>query len=286
MVFQLIRWVDLRRSLSTRRILKNMMLLLLQIDRLLHLQATLLKSVRLHPHRGQQLARSQGWDCKPPQKSVHKKLCRGQGEKLDGATKKVGRLCVHVWHLLCLPPFLPANSRSRQAEAKIFTIMCVTQKKPKVLCTLLSKQGQPLHVPTILRYSRVSDPLPINLGIKHQIENFQNIKVIRKVRKRRHENPCLVTQGMRFQKTGKKTVHQASTGHETQFSNKFGAKLSFPVLAFLECLQPIIAAALCICLYNILGWSSFFIHSSYRPSRHSSISPSIQGKEGESAGLS
>jgi hypothetical protein len=48
MVFQLIRWVDLRRSLSTWRILKNMMLLL-QTDRFLHLQATPLKAVRLHP---------------------------------------------------------------------------------------------------------------------------------------------------------------------------------------------------------------------------------------------
>jgi hypothetical protein len=49
MVFQLIRWVDLRKSLSTWRILKNMMLLL-QTDRFLHLQATPLKAVRLHPH--------------------------------------------------------------------------------------------------------------------------------------------------------------------------------------------------------------------------------------------
>jgi hypothetical protein len=65
MVFQLTRWVDLRRSLSTWRRLKNMMLLLLQTDKFLHLQATLLKSVRLHPHRGQQLARSQGLDGKP-----------------------------------------------------------------------------------------------------------------------------------------------------------------------------------------------------------------------------
>jgi hypothetical protein len=47
---KLIRWVDLRRSLSTWRILKNMMLLLLQTDRFLHSQATLLKSSRLHPY--------------------------------------------------------------------------------------------------------------------------------------------------------------------------------------------------------------------------------------------
>jgi hypothetical protein len=32
-LFQLIRWVDLRRSMSTWRILKNMILFLLQIDR-------------------------------------------------------------------------------------------------------------------------------------------------------------------------------------------------------------------------------------------------------------
>jgi len=42
--------MDLRRRLSTWRVLKNMMLLLLQTDRFLHLQATLLKSVRLHAH--------------------------------------------------------------------------------------------------------------------------------------------------------------------------------------------------------------------------------------------
>jgi hypothetical protein len=57
MVFQLIWWVDLCRSLSTWRILKNMMLLLLQTDRFLHLQATLLNAVGLQPHQGQQLAR-------------------------------------------------------------------------------------------------------------------------------------------------------------------------------------------------------------------------------------
>jgi hypothetical protein len=69
MVFQLIWWVDLCRRLSTWRILKNMMLLLLQTDRFLHLQATLLKAVRLHPRRGQQLATSQGWKV-----SLHKNL--------------------------------------------------------------------------------------------------------------------------------------------------------------------------------------------------------------------
>jgi hypothetical protein len=59
------------KSLSTWRTLKNMMLLLLQTDRFLHLQATLLKAVRLHPHRGQQAAcKKPGVDGKPPQKIV------------------------------------------------------------------------------------------------------------------------------------------------------------------------------------------------------------------------
>jgi hypothetical protein len=34
-------------------------------------------------------------------------------------------------HFVCLPPFLPANfNLSRQAEAKVFTIMCATQENP------------------------------------------------------------------------------------------------------------------------------------------------------------
>jgi len=40
------------------------------------------------------------------------------------------------------------------------------------------------------------------------------------------ETSWLVTHGTRFQNAGKKKVHRASTGHETQFSSKFGAKLS------------------------------------------------------------
>jgi hypothetical protein len=117
MVFQLIRWVDLRRSLSTWRILKNMMFLLLQTDRFLHLQATLLKSVRPHPHRGQQLTRSQGWTA-----SLHKKLvfrnCREDRErKLDGAAKMVGRLCAHF---VCMPPFLPANLKEQAGRNQGF----------------------------------------------------------------------------------------------------------------------------------------------------------------------
>ncbi len=120
MVFQLIQWVDLLRSLSTGRISKNMMLLLLQTDRFLHLQTTLLKSVRLHPHRGQQLARSQGWTV-----SLHKNLffrncVEGRERKLDAATQKVGRVCVHVWHLVCLPRFLPANFKEQAGRSQGF----------------------------------------------------------------------------------------------------------------------------------------------------------------------
>jgi len=97
-----------------------MMLLFLQTDRFLHLQTTLLKSVILHPHRGRQLARSQGWTV-----SLHKNLflrncVEGRQRKLDGATKKVGRRCVHVWHLVCLPPFLPPNFKEQAGRSQGF----------------------------------------------------------------------------------------------------------------------------------------------------------------------
>jgi hypothetical protein len=88
MVFQLIRWVDLRRSLSTRRILKNMMLLLVQTDRFLHLQATLLKAVRLHPYRGQQLAGSQGWTVSLHKNSFLTNWEEGRERKFGGAAKR------------------------------------------------------------------------------------------------------------------------------------------------------------------------------------------------------
>ncbi len=97
-----------------------MMLLLLQTDKFLHLQATLLKSVRLHPHRGQQLARSEAWTV-----SLHKNLflrncVKGRERKLDAATQKVGRLCVHVSHLVCLPRFLPANFKEQTDRSQGF----------------------------------------------------------------------------------------------------------------------------------------------------------------------
>jgi hypothetical protein len=87
----------------------------------------LLKAVRLHPHRGQQLARSQGWTV-----SLHKNLLlrncvEDRERKLDGAAKKVGRLCVHLRILSACLRFCQRFSRCRQAEAKVFIIMCATQ---------------------------------------------------------------------------------------------------------------------------------------------------------------
>jgi hypothetical protein len=72
------------------------------------------KSVRLHPRRGQQLARSRGWTV-----SVHKNLflrncVEGRERKLLGAAKKVGRLCVHVRILSACLLFCQRISRSRQ----------------------------------------------------------------------------------------------------------------------------------------------------------------------------
>jgi hypothetical protein len=102
-------------------------MILLQTNRFLHLQATLLKAVRLHPHRGQQLARSQGWTVSLHKKLLIKNWVEGRERKLDGAAKKVGRLCVHVRILSACLPFCQQISRSRQAEAKVFIIMCATQ---------------------------------------------------------------------------------------------------------------------------------------------------------------
>ncbi len=110
---------------------ENMMFLLLQTYRLLNLQATLLKSVRPHPHRGQQLARSQGWTV-----SLHKNLflkncvegflflrncVEGRESKLDGAAKMAGRLCVYVRILsACLPAFVPANFKEQAGRSQGF----------------------------------------------------------------------------------------------------------------------------------------------------------------------
>jgi hypothetical protein len=56
--------------------------------------------------------------------------------------------------------------------------------------------------------------------------------------------------GNEIQKQEKK-VHWASTGHEIQFSSKFGAKLSLPCPSFLERFQPI-TAAMCTVAINVL----------------------------------
>ncbi len=142
MVFQLIRWVDLRRSLSTWRILKNMTLLLFQTDRFLHLQATLLKSVRLHPHWGQQLARSEGWMV-----SLHKNLfitnsLEGRQRKLDGAPKRVGRLCAHF---VCLPPFMPANFKGQAGRSQGLHNRVCDPKFRSPRCCVVCSQNRDSH---------------------------------------------------------------------------------------------------------------------------------------------
>jgi hypothetical protein len=58
MVFQLIRWVDLSRSLSTWRILKNMMLLLSPNRQVPPFAGNSSQGSKTPPNRGQQLARS------------------------------------------------------------------------------------------------------------------------------------------------------------------------------------------------------------------------------------
>ncbi len=74
----------------------------------------------LHPDRGQQLGKSQAWTV-----SLHKNLflrncVEGRERKLNGATKKVGRLSVHVWHLVCLSHFLPANFKEQAGRSQGF----------------------------------------------------------------------------------------------------------------------------------------------------------------------
>jgi len=77
-------------------------------------------------------------------------------------------------------------------------------------------------------------------ALKYRVTNAQNvqpsfpsqkhvtIKLFVKSEKDGTRTPYLVTYGMRFQKTGQKKVYWTSTGYETQFGSKFGAKLSLP----------------------------------------------------------
>jgi len=54
-------------------------------------------------------------------------LGRGQGEKIRWSSKKGGQtMCVHVRILCACRHFGQRISRSRQAEAKVFTIMSAT----------------------------------------------------------------------------------------------------------------------------------------------------------------
>jgi hypothetical protein len=108
MVFQLIRWVDLRRSLSTWRILKNMMLLLLQTDRFLPFAGNSSQGSKTpHTHTLRSATyKKPGVDGKASTKKLFERNCvDGRERKSDGAAKKVGRLCAHF---VRLPP-LSAN---------------------------------------------------------------------------------------------------------------------------------------------------------------------------------
>jgi hypothetical protein len=68
--------------------------------------------------------------------------------------------------------------------------------------------------------------------------------------------PVWSHRGWDFKKQGEK-VHWASTGHETQFSSKFGAKLSLPSPFFSWTLST--------------NYCSFYVYSSYKCSRASCI---------------
>jgi hypothetical protein len=78
----------------------------------------------------------------------------------------------------------------------------------------------------------VSEKIIID-GQHHQLYNivvelYCYTKVIRKVRKRWHQNPQFGQIGDGISEKQRKNVHRASSGHETQFRSKFGAKLSLP----------------------------------------------------------
>jgi hypothetical protein len=71
---------------------------------------------------------------------------------------------------------------------------------------------------------------------------------------------------MSFQKSrGKNKVHWASTGHETQFSSKFGAKPSLPCPCFSWTPSPnhFCCFALCIVAINVLAPRAFNAESQY-----------------------
>jgi hypothetical protein len=83
MVFQSIRWVDLRGSLSTWRILKNMTRAPPSPNRQVPPFAGNSSQVSKTPPTLRSAAcKKRGVDGKPPQKIVYKKFPRGQGEKI------------------------------------------------------------------------------------------------------------------------------------------------------------------------------------------------------------
>jgi hypothetical protein len=129
MVFQLIRWVDLSRSLSTWE------------DTEEH-DAPPCPNRQVPPFatnssQGSKIAPTpRSAACKNPgvdSKSLHKNLFsrnweEGRERKLDGAAKKEGGLCVCMC-AFCLPAAISTSEfqgAGRQAEAKVFTIMSAT----------------------------------------------------------------------------------------------------------------------------------------------------------------
>ncbi len=66
----------------------------------------------------------------------------------------------------------------------------------------------------------------------------------------------------RDRKKQEKKVHRTSTGYETQFRSKFGAKLSLPCPFFPERLRPI-TAVMCTVAINVLEPCAFNPESQY-----------------------
>jgi len=86
--------------------------------------------------------------------------------------------------------------------------------------------------------------------------NVVTLKLSVKSEKMAPEPPIWSHRGWDFKEQWKK-VHRASTGHQTQFSSKFGAKLSLPCPFVPERLHPITAAAMCPIAINVLEPCAF-----------------------------
>jgi len=112
----------------------------------------------------------------------------------------------------CLP-LCQRISRGRQAEAKICTIVCATQNlEPQGAVYPVLKTGIAIACANNFKVQQGFKFLAINAGIKHQIQNFQNIKVICKVRKRRHRNPLFGHIGDKISKNREKKYIRRQRG--------------------------------------------------------------------------